>query len=156
MREVINRAGIREKLDITKIREKLIRACENLEVNMVQLESCIDSIYQENITTKKIQESLINQAVAMTSFEESDWTYAAGRLLMMETEREVFHKRGFSYGDFYNTVKTLTEKGIYDSRLLKYSKEEIETLGSFIAPSRDMLYDYAGANMFVNLSLIHI
>ena len=72
MREVINRAGIREKLDITKIREKLIRACENLEVNMVQLESCIDSIYQENITTKKIQESLINQAVAMTSFEESD------------------------------------------------------------------------------------
>lgn len=154
MREVINRAGIREKLDITKIREKLIRACENLEVNMVQLESCIDSIYQENITTKKIQESLINQAVAMTSFEESDWTYAAGRLLMMETEREVFHKRGFSYGDFYNTVKTLTEKGIYDSRLLKYSKEEIETLGSFIAPSRDMLYDYAGANMFVNRYLI--
>ena len=154
MREVINRAGIREKLDITKIREKLIRACENLEVNMVQLESCIDSIYQENITTKKIQESLINQAVAMTSFEESDWTYAAGRLLMMETEREVFHKRGFSYGDFYNTVKTLTEKGIYDSRLLKYSKEEIETLGSFIDPSRDMLYDYAGANMFVNRYLI--
>ena len=154
MREVINRAGIQEKLDITKIREKLIRACENLEVNMVQLESCIDSIYQENITTKKIQESLINQAVAMTSFEESDWTYAAGRLLMMETEREVFHKRGFSYGDFYNTVKTLTEKGIYDSRLLKYSKEEIETLGSFIDPSRDMLYDYAGANMFVNRYLI--
>ena len=154
MREVINRAGIREKLDITKIREKLIRACENLEVNMVQLESCIDSIYQENITTKKIQESLINQAVAMTSFEESDWTYAAGRLLMMETEREVFHKRGFSYDDFYNTVKTLTEKGIYDSRLLKYSKEEIETLGSFIDPSRDMLYDYAGANMFVNRYLI--
>ena len=31
----------------------------------------------------------------MTSFEESDWTYAAGRLLMMETEREVFKKRIF-------------------------------------------------------------
>ena len=35
MREVINRAGIRENLDITKIREKLVRACEGLEVNMV-------------------------------------------------------------------------------------------------------------------------
>ena len=95
MREVINRAGIRENLDITKIREKLVRACEGLEVNMVELESYIDSIYQENITTKKIQESLINQAVAMTSFEESDWTYVAGRLLMMETEREVFIKEVF-------------------------------------------------------------
>lgn len=53
MREVINRAGIRENLDITKIREKLVRACKGLEVSMVELESYIESIYQENITTKK-------------------------------------------------------------------------------------------------------
>lgn len=154
MREVINRAGIRENLDITKIREKLVRACEGLEVSMVELESYIDSIYQENITTKKIQESLINQAVAMTSFEESDWTYAAGRLLMMETEREVFHKRGFSYGEFYKTVKTLTENGIYDSRLQEYTEKEINELEKAIDISRDMLYDYAGANMFANRYLL--
>lgn len=154
MKEVINRAGIREDLDITKIREKLVRACEGLEVSMVELESYIDSIYQENITTKKIQESLINQAVTMTSFEESDWIYVAGRLLMMETEREVFHKRGFSYGEFYKTVKTLTENGIYDSRLQEYSEEEINELEKAIDTSRDMLYDYAGANMFVNRYLL--
>ena len=154
MREVINRAGIKENLDIIKIREKLIRACEGLEVNMVELESYIDSIYQENITTKKIQESLINQAVAMTSFEESDWTYAAGRLLMMETEREVFHKRGFSYGEFYKTIKTLTENGIYDNRLQEYTEDEIKELEKAIDISRDMMYDYAGANMFVNRYLL--
>lgn len=154
MREVINRAGMRENLDITKIREKLVRACKGLEVSMVELESYIESIYQENITTKKIQESLINQAVTMTSFEESDWTYAAGRLLMMETEREVFHKRGFSYGEFYKTVKTLTENGIYDSRLQEYTEEEITELGKAIDISRDMLYDYAGANMFANRYLL--
>ncbi len=154
MRQVINRAGIKEDLDITKIREKLIRACEGLEVNMIELESCIDSIYQENITTKKIQESLINQAVAMTSFEESDWTYAAGRLLMMETEREVFHKRGFSYGNLYKTITLLTEKGIYDKRLLEYTEEDIKELEKAIDTSRDMMYDYAGANMFVNRYLL--
>jgi len=154
MREVINRAGIRENLDIIKIREKLIRACEGLEVNMVELESYIDSIYQENITTKKIQESLINQAVVMTSFEESDWTYVAGRLLMMETEREVFHKRGFSYGEFYRTVKNLTENGIYDNRLQEYTEDEIKELEKAIDTSRDMMYDYAGANMFVNRYLL--
>ncbi|WP_304160415.1 ribonucleoside-diphosphate reductase subunit alpha [Fusobacterium ulcerans] len=154
MREVINRAGIRENLDITKIREKLVRACKGLEVSMVELESYIESIYQENITTKKIQESLINQAVTMTSFEESDWTYAAGRLLMMETEREVFHKRGFSYGEFYKTIKTLTENGIYDSRLQEYTEEEINELEKAIDISRDMLYDYAGANMFTNRYLL--
>ena len=154
MRQVINRAGITENLDIRKIREKLIKACENLEVNLVKLESSIDSIYQEGITTKKIQESLINQAVAMTSFEESDWTYVAGRLLMMETEREVFHKRGFSYGDFYNTVTHLVENKIYDERLKEYTEKEISELGKYIKPERDMLYDYAGANMFVNRYLL--
>ena len=154
MRQVINRAGIKENLDITKIREKLLRACDNLEVNMVELESYVDSIYQDDITTKKIQESLINQAVSMTSFEESDWTYVAGRLLMMETEREVFHKRGFSYGRFYETIKLLTENNIYDKRLMEYSKDEIDELEKAIDISRDMIYDYAGANMFVNRYLI--
>ncbi|MGL5545244.1 MAG: ribonucleoside-diphosphate reductase subunit alpha, partial [Cetobacterium sp.] len=154
MRQVINRAGVRENLDITKIREKLVRACEDLEVNMVQLESHIESIYQENITTKKIQESLINEAVAMTSFDESDWTYVAGRLLVMETEREVFHKRGFSYGKFFESIKKLVELGIYDDRLLNYSEEEVLELQKAIDTSRDMMYDYAGANMFVNRYLL--
>lgn len=150
MRKVINRAGVEENLDISKIREKLLRASDNLEVNMVELESHIDAIYQDKITTKKIQEALINQAVSMVSFEEPDWSYMAGRLLMMETEREVFHKRGFSYGDFYKTISCLVKEGIYDSRLMEYSKDEIEKLNKKIDVNRDMLYDYAGANMFVN------
>ena len=49
-RKVINRDNIVEDLNIEKIREKLLRACEGLEVNMVELESNIDSIYEENIT----------------------------------------------------------------------------------------------------------
>lgn len=154
MRKVINRAGIQEDLDIKKIREKLERACNGLEVNMVELESHIDSIYQDGITTKKIQESLINQAVSMVSFEESDWTYVAGRLLMMETEREVFHKRGFSYGKFLSTINLLVEKKIYDNRLAEYAGEEIKKLQEAIVPERDMLYDYAGANMFVHRYLL--
>jgi len=148
MRSVINRKGIRETLNIEKIREKLIRACKGLEVNMVELESHVGSIYEENITTRKIQESLINIAVSMTSFEESDWAAVAGRLLMMEVEREVFHNRGYSYEDFNHTISTLCAGGIYDERLKKYSKGDLEELGRYICPERDMLFDYAGANMF--------
>lgn len=154
MKYVINRAGEREAMDIEKIREKLIKACKNLEVNMVELESHIDSIYQENITTKKIQESLINIAVSMTSFDESDWTFVAGRLLMIEAEREVYHNRGFSYGNFYRTITSAVDKNIYDSRLLEYSKEEIEELEKEMNPDRDMDYDYAGANMLSQRYLI--
>ena len=56
-RKVINRDNIVEDLNIEKIREKLLRACDGLEVNMVELESNIDSIYEENITTQKIHYS---------------------------------------------------------------------------------------------------
>lgn len=154
MKSVINREGIRESLNIEKIREKLVRACQGLEVSMVALESHIESIYEDNITTKKIQESLINSAVSMASFEESDWSIAAGRLLMMEVEREVYHNRGFSYEDFYSTITNLCRDGIYDARLKKYSPEELKELGEYIDPERDMLYDYAGANMFSSRYLI--
>lgn len=153
-RTVINREGIVETLNIEKIREKLIRACHGLDVNMVELESNIDSIYEENITTQKIQASLINAAVTMTTFEESDWSYVAGRLLMMEAEREVYHARGFSYNKFSETIKKLTDLKLYDERLLSYTDEELKELSKYIDPTRDMVYDYAGANMLVSRYLI--
>lgn len=153
-RKVINRDGIVEDLDIEKIREKLLRACDGLDVNMVELESKIDSIYEENITTQKIQESLINSAVTMTSFEESDWAQVAGRLLMMEAEREVYHARGFSYGNLEKTIDLMISYGLYDERLRNYSSEDLAELSKVIDPERDMVYDYAGANMFVRRYLL--
>lgn len=153
-RQVINRDGEIDTLDISKIREKLVRACDGLDINTVELESNIDSIYEENITTQKIQESLINLAISMATFEESDWAHAAGRLLMMEAEREVYHSRGFSYGHFSKTIKNLVDLKLYDERLLSYSEDEINELNNFINIDRDMAFDYAGANMLVSRYLI--
>jgi len=153
-RMVINRDGVREPIDIDKIREKLVKACDGLDINMVELESHVDTIYQEDITTKRIQESLINLTVSMTNFESSHWTNVGGRLLMMEIEREVYHGRGYAYNDFYKTISDLCKNSLYDNRLLDYTEKEIMELGKYIVPDRDMDYDYAGANMFVNRYLL--
>lgn len=133
---------------------KLDKACENLEVDKSRLENYFNSLIINGATEKTIQEALINYSVSQVSFEESDWTYVAGRLLMLKTESEVLQKRGYAYGNFYKTIKELVEKNIYDNRLLEYSKEEIEKLQTIIEKERDLLYDYAGANMFVNRYLI--
>ncbi|MEI6856169.1 ribonucleoside-diphosphate reductase subunit alpha [Psychrilyobacter sp.] len=153
-RMVINRDGVREPIDVDKIREKLIKACEGLDVNMVELESHIETIYQEDITTKRIQESLINLTVSMTNFESSHWANVGGRLLMMEIEREVYHGRGYAYNDFYKTITNLCKNNLYDNRLLSYTKKEIIELNEYMVSDRDMNYDYAGANMFVNRYLL--
>lgn len=135
-------------------RSEIIKICEGLEINLQSFEKYLDSIYSQNISSEKIQDILINYAVSMTSFEESDWTYLAGKLLMRKTQEGVCKNRGFSYGNFYETIKKMVELGVYDSRLKEYGEEEIRELEKEIDISRDMIYDYAGANMFVNRYLL--
>lgn len=135
-------------------RDEVIKICEGLEIDLKSFEAYLDSIYSQNISNEKIQDILINYAVSMTSFEESDWTYLAGKLLMRKTQNEVLKNRGFSYGNFYETIKKMVELEVYDSRLKEYEKEEIRELEKEIDISRDMIYDYAGANMFVNRYLL--
>ena len=135
-------------------RSEIIKNCEGLEIDLQSFEKYLDSIYSQGISSEKIQDILINYAVSMTSFEESDWTYLAGKLLMRKTQEGVFKNRGFSYGNFYETIKKMVELGVYDSRLKEYGEEEIRELEKEIDISRDMIYDYAGANMFVNRYLL--
>ena len=135
-------------------RSEIIKICEGLEIDLQSFENYLDSIYSQDISSEKIQDILINYAVSMTSFEESDWTYLAGKLLMRKTQEEVFKNCGFSYGNFYETIKKMVELGVYDSRLKEYGEEEIRELEKEIDISRDMIYDYAGANMFVNRYLL--
>lgn len=135
-------------------RSEIIKICEGLEIDLQSFEKYHDSIYSQGISSEKIQDILINYAVSMTSFEESDWTYLAGKLLMRKTQEGVFKNRGFSYGNFYETIKKMVELGVYDSRLKEYGEEEIRELEKEIDISRDMIYDYAGANMFVNRYLL--
>lgn len=135
-------------------RFEIIKICEGLEIDLQSFENYLDSIYSQDISSEKIQDILINYAVSMTSFEESDWTYLAGKLLMKKTQNEVLKNRGFSYGNFYETIKKMVELGVYDSRLKEYGEEEIRELEKEIDISRDMIYDYAGANMFVNRYLL--
>lgn len=135
-------------------RSEIIKICEGLEIDLQSFENYLDSIYSQDISSEKIQDILINYAVSMTSFEESDWTYLAGKLLMRKTQNEVLKNRGFSYGNFYETIKKMAELGVYDSRLKEYGEEEIRELEKEIDISRDMIYDYAGANMFVNRYLL--
>lgn len=76
-------------------RSEIIKICEGLEIDLQSFENYLDSIYSQNISSEKIQDILINYAVSMTSFEESDWTYLAGKLLMRKTQEGVFKKSWF-------------------------------------------------------------
>ena len=96
----------------------------------------------EDVTTELIK-------VALENIDEAnpDWTYVASRIYATNLYETAAKNRGYDaseqYGNFYELINQLTEKGIYTPQLLeKYTKEEIEELGRNINAKNDALFHY--------------
>ncbi|TCK05220.1 ribonucleoside-diphosphate reductase subunit alpha [Phorcysia thermohydrogeniphila] len=152
---VVKRKGVREPLNIEKIRKVINWAAEGLDVNTLKLESRLKLHFFDGITTRQIHEAVINTALQLTTPEEPDWRILAGRLFIFNLYKEVSIRRGTSKlayvgggEEYLRVVKDLIEKGLYAEELLKaYSEEEIKEAGDYLNLKYDFLYDYAGANL---------
>ena len=160
MTQVVKRNNKISGLDIKEIRKALVWAVRGLEdkINYLEIETQIESIYRDKISTEEIQKSLIDIALRLTSVDQPEWRILAGRLLVMEVYKEAAINRNyqtFGYGDYLAFVKSAVEKGLYDKKLIDiYSDEELQEASKFINPDYDIAFDYAGMNMIVNRYLI--
>ncbi len=57
--EIIDRSEHVKELDVNEIRKAINWASQNLDVSTVELESQVESIYKNMISTEDIQKSLI-------------------------------------------------------------------------------------------------
>ena len=87
------RSGKREQIDVNKIKAVVAMATNSLDVNPLELESRVSTVFREGVSTREIQDNLINQALTLTSVQEPDWRYVAGRLLMMDYHKDIKVKR---------------------------------------------------------------
>jgi len=145
MIQVIRRDGSLTALNISKIRVVVDWACEGLEVNPIALEAGLTTRLRDGISTREIQDNLINCALELCSPSDPDWRYVAGRLQIWSLWKDTLVRRGYEYGDYCRTVHNKVEQGQYDVRILTYSVEELQEAGSWINPEWDKDYDYAGA-----------
>jgi ribonucleoside-diphosphate reductase alpha chain len=152
--QVVRRDGSRTPLNITKIRVVVDWACAGKGVNPIALEAGLKTRLRNGITTREIQDNLINCALEMCSPEEPDWRYVAGRLHIWSWWKDILASRGYQYGDFARTVRTKVEAKQYDERILTYSPEELQEAGSWINPDWDTDYDYAGAVLLTSRYLL--
>ncbi len=165
---VTKRSGVREPMDISKIRIVIDFACKGLRVDPLELEADAQIQFREGISTKEIQQLLIRTAAEKVSPENPDWQYVAARLLLYDLYKDVGHIRGYKVKDkingrykpynpesFYNLVKNYAEKGIYGEYLLReYSKEDFQALASYIKPDRDLLFNYTGIKVLYDRYLV--
>ena len=151
---VRRRDGSWTALNIAKIRAVVDWACADREVNSIALEAGLTTRLRDGITTREIQDNLINCALEMCSPDEPDWRYIAGRLHIWSLWKDTLVSRGYQYGNYEIVAKTKIDAKQYDNRLLTYSTAELQEAGSWINPDWDTDYDYAGAVLLTSRYLL--
>ena len=147
---IIKRNGNKEELNIDKIHKVVMFACEGLAgVSASQIEMNANIQFYDGMSTSEIQEILIRSANDLISLENPNYQFAAARLLLYGTYKEVF-------GDYKTLplkemIQVNIDRGVYDPAILDaYTDEELTRLDTYMHHKRDENFTYAGLRQVVD------
>jgi len=153
--KVVKRNGSIEPLDLDKMHLMVEEACKGLagvSASQVEMQSGIQ--FYDGVSTKEIQEILIRSASDLIDLDHPNYQFVAARLLLFSVRKNLYGKL-HEFPTLENHIYSCVEKGVYDNQIfVKYSKEEIEKVNSFIDHERDMLFTYAGLRQVVDKYLV--
>ena len=155
---VVKRDGSYDNLDLAKIRKAINWGLTGLDLNPLELESALNLVFRDGISTEEIQQNLIHTALNLIGspsdsnfLDNTQWAVAAARYYLMDMYKKACQNRDvshFGYGqDFYQYLRKSINLGVYTDKSLitSYTKEEIRHLGFHIDQKYDMLLDYTAA-----------
>ena len=153
--KVKKRDGRIESLDLDKMHlmvEEATRGLAGVSASQVEMKSGIQ--FYDGITTDEIQEILIRSASDLIDLEHPNYQYVAARLLLFAVRKQIYGKMR-ELPDLETHIMNCTNIDVYDKDIfLKYSKEEIAKVNSFIDHDRDFLFTYAGLRQVVDKYLV--
>ncbi|MEN8148106.1 MAG: ribonucleoside-diphosphate reductase subunit alpha [Campylobacterota bacterium] len=148
---ILKRNGRRETLDISKIQKYTAAAVKDLAgVSQSELEVDAQLHFQDGITSKAIQETLIKTAVDKIDIDAPNWTFVASRLFLFDLYHQV---NGFTG---YCSLEKYFKRGEKEGRILLGLRDmyDLEALDKHIVPERDMLFNYLGVKTLYDRYLI--
>ena len=153
--KVKKRDGRIESLDLEKMHvmvEEATRGLAGVSASQVEMKSGIQ--FYDGITTAEIQEILIRAASDLIDLDHPNYQYVAARLLLFSLRKQLYGKMK-ELPHLEEHIYACVNKEVYDSEIfIKYSKEEIDTVNSFINHDRDFLFTYAGLRQVVDKYLV--
>lgn len=151
---VKKRDGKSEKFNIDKIHKVINWSIDGIDnVSLSEIEINANLNIEENISTKKIHQVLIESAANLISLEKPNYQYVAGRLLNYQLRKDVWGGRVAPR--LLDIIHSGLRRKIYDPIILeKYSEDEINKIGEFIEHDRDFLFTYAGIKQLCDKYLI--
>ena len=153
--KVKKRDGSIEPLNLEKMHIMCEEACKNLagvSASQVEIQSGIQ--FYDGISTAEIQEILIRSASDLISLDNPNYQYVAARLLLYAIRKSLYG-RLWELPHLYDHITDCIEKDVYDADILvKYTREEIETLNDVIDHGRDFIFTYAGLRQVADKYLV--
>jgi len=141
MIRVVKRSGRIETLDITKIQKYTSGSVEGLAgVSQSELEVDANLHFRDMISTKDIQQTLIQTAVDKIDIDRPNWTFVASRLFLYDLYHRVSNYTGYKH------LRDYFEKGEKEGRILLGLKEkyDLNDLNYYLRPERDLQFTYLG------------
>ncbi|WP_255307046.1 ribonucleoside-diphosphate reductase subunit alpha [Paraliobacillus sp. PM-2] len=132
--------------DIQHVLEQLSQLSNTYNMDTTQIE---EQIKQLPNTSKDPSQEALFYALNRISMDQPNWTFVAAHFYLAQIYQEVAQNRNYDsinkYGNLYNLITILTDKGIYAPSILEtYTKEEINVLEREIDSERDKLFNYIG------------
>jgi ribonucleoside-diphosphate reductase alpha chain len=153
--KVVKRNGLIESLDLDKMHIMVEEACKGLAgVSASQVEMTSGIQFYDGISTQEIQEILIRSASDLIDLDHPNYQYVAARLLLFSVRKQIYGRMK-ELPNLEEHITKCVSIGVYDSEVyVKYSKEEIGKINSFIDHDRDYLFTYAGLRQVVDKYLV--
>jgi ribonucleoside-diphosphate reductase alpha chain len=127
-------------LDISKIRKTLDKASKGLtNVDPLEVERDSHLVFVDGMSTKDIQQVLIDTCNNKIDFDRPDYQMMAARLLMMQLYKEA--GTGSNYRHLKDVIEYGISEGVYSEKLREF---DLEKLNSAIDKNRDKLFTYYG------------
>jgi ribonucleoside-diphosphate reductase alpha chain len=149
---VVKRDGSTEPYDENKLKKVILWACDgDPDIAQILLESF--DIKINNMTPiEKLYQELIFTAANLMSPLQPMWDNIAEKLLLMKYYKDRFNLKNTGYYPQYTTlVKKAIEDKLYSKEVFEsFTQEELNELGQYIVPDRDLNYTYKGLYITFN------
>ncbi|RBW70336.1 hypothetical protein DS031_07145 [Bacillus taeanensis] len=134
---------------VTELIQEVLSRYPHLEGDVFLEKSLKGFEIKEGASPQEIFNMIILHALDEIDAQHPDWTYAASAIYLENLYVQAAESRGYNaddqYGSLNELLQTLTEKGIYNQKILNcYSTEEILELEEAIDPRKDQLFTYIG------------
>ena len=145
---VVKRDGSKESFDLEKVHKVLEWATEDINgVSISEIELKANIQLYDGVSSDDVHELLIKSAAELISEHTPNYQYVAARLVNYKIRKEVYGQ--YEPKPLAHIIIENVQRDVYDGDIMvKYTRDEIDQLDSYIKHDRDNNFTYVGMEQF--------